>query len=311
MIEICRYSQWGAASTEIIVLFCSMVPSFMTKVCLDISLTLKPIFDGKSKLYIHIYQAPCFTLTECGRLSHCNPSGSPPVQNGWCYTPFRGGSSEAGQWSPHEALGWLWSGGRDSPPLCQWVCSTGLDLTGKGWWQEHEQRKKFWSIESVQKDKSTTVEVNSCVSFTAFCLPAANSSMVMRGKRMSVRALPRTLRLFSGVGWSCCLWASASAQRTAAPNKRTSLTPRVSLSNTATNVSETKEREESDSEEEYRITHRDDVKIYKTTLPKSMSVKPSAARASPVFLSMFSRQRLASWGSSNNRAWEKETPQFK
>lgn len=38
-------------------------------------------------------------------------------------------------------------------------------------------------------------------------------------------------------------------------------------------------------------------------LPKSMSVKPSAARASPVFLSMFSRQRLASCGSSNNRAW--------
>lgn len=37
-------------------------------------------------------------------------------------------------------------------------------------------------------------------------------------------------------------------------------------------------------------------------LPKSMSVKPSAARASPVFLSMFSRQRLASCGSSNKRA---------
>lgn len=61
--------------------------------------------------------------------------------------------------------------------------------------------------------------------------------MVMRGKRISVRALPSTLRLFSGVGCNCCRWASASAQRTAAPNKRTSRTPKVSLSNTATSVS--------------------------------------------------------------------------
>lgn len=35
-----------------------------------------------------------------------------------------------------------------------------------------------------------------------------------------------------------------------------------------------------------------------------MSVKPSAVMASAVFLSMFSRHRLASCGSSNSRAYE-------
>lgn len=50
----------------------------------------------------------------------------------------------------------------------------------------------------------------------------------------------------------------------------------------------------------------DTVRKILAALPKSMSVKPSAARASPVFLSMFSRQRLASCGSSNNRAWIEE-----
>ena len=50
---------------------------------------------------------------------------------------------------------------------------------------------------------------------------------------------------------------------------------------------------------------------HKATLPRSMSVKPSAARASPVFLSMFSRQRLASWGSSNKRAWKRKTRTLK
>lgn len=39
-------------------------------------------------------------------------------------------------------------------------------------------------------------------------------------------------------------------------------------------------------------------------LPRSMSVKPSAVMASAVFLSMFSRHRLASCGSSNSRAYE-------
>lgn len=138
------------------------------------------------------------------------------------------------------------------------------------------------------------------VSLQCSCSPAANSSMVIRGKRMSVSALPRTLRLFSGVGCSCCLWASASAQRTAAPNKRTSLTPSVSRSNTATKVSEAHQTAVS-----YSVTIRafKELKGFRVvSLPKSMSVKPSAARASPVFLSMFSRQRLASWGSSNNRA---------
>ena len=65
------------------------------------------------------------------------------------------------------------------------------------------------------KDKDQGLEAQDvyvCVCFLTVnlqcrfvCLPAANSSMVMRGKRMSVRALPRTLRLFSGVGCSCCL----------------------------------------------------------------------------------------------------------
>ena len=36
----------------------------------------------------------------------------------------------------------------------------------------------------------------------------------------------------------------------------------------------------------------------------SISVNPSAVRASGVFLSRHSRQRAASWGSSNNRAWD-------
>lgn len=124
---------------------------------------------------------------------------------------------------------------------------------------------------------------------------------------MSVRALPRTLRLFSGVGCSCCLWASASAQRTAALNKRTSLTPRVSLSKTATNVS--KRRQWTNKERWTANDHRShccETQHCNAALPKSMSVKPSAARASPVFLSMFSRHKLASWGSSNNRAWKKE-----
>lgn len=39
-------------------------------------------------------------------------------------------------------------------------------------------------------------------------------------------------------------------------------------------------------------------------LPRSMSVKPSAVMASAVFLSMFSRHRLASCGSSKSRAWQ-------
>lgn len=38
--------------------------------------------------------------------------------------------------------------------------------------------------------------------------------------------------------------------------------------------------------------------------PMSISVKPSALMASMVLLSIVSRQRLASWGSSNKRAWK-------
>ena len=149
------------------------------------------------------------------------------------------------------------------------------------------------------------------IPFISF-LPAANSSMVMRGKRISVRALPRTRRLFSGVGCSCCRCVSASAQRTAAPNRRTSLTPRVSLSNTATSVSGGKR-----GGERTRICYQvgqsshNESSVFRgaqrgakleAAVPRSMSVKPSAARASPVFLSMLSRQRLASCGSSNKRA---------
>lgn len=122
--------------------------------------------------------------------------------------------------------------------------NTGLGRT----WEGKTTRPRRWSTgfvcvygENNQERVRTTQRDESKVRVTGLmssCSPAANSSMVMRGKRMSVRAFPRTLRLFSGVGCSCCLWASASAQRTAAPNKRTSLTPRVSLSNTATKVSE-------------------------------------------------------------------------
>ena len=138
------------------------------------------------------------------------------------------------------------------------------------------------------------------------CIPAANSSIVMRGKRMRARALPRTRRLFSGVGCCCCLWVSASAQRTAAPNRRTSLTPRVSLSSTATSVSDRGRlgktgggRRERTEGRELVVGDEDvwDIELQHPEcpiVPRSMSVKPSAARASPVFLSMFSRHKLAS-----------------
>lgn len=197
---------------------------------------LESIFVKMSQPVIKV----CSWLTVCGHLSRYNPSGSPLVQNAWCCTPSRGGSSEDGRWSLHEALDLLWSGGRDSPPLYQSKYWTGLDL------KETITRPKdkvqgvcVWE-ESTKKQigkQNLTAKLQRWF-LLCVCAPAANSSMVMRGKRMSVRALPRTLRLFSGVGCNCCLWASASAQRTAAPNKRTSLTPRVSLSNTATNVSE-------------------------------------------------------------------------
>ena len=42
-------------------------------------------------------------------------------------------------------------------------------------------------------------------------------------------------------------------------------------------------------------------------IPRSISVKPSAFIASAVLLSMVSRQRLASWGSSNNLACNEST----
>lgn len=167
----------------------------------------------------------CSPLTVCGHSSRCSPSGSPPDQNVWCCTPSHEGSSEACLWNQLEALDLLWSAGRDSPPLCLSGYQTGQDLK--------RRTKKSLSVKSQNMCLwKETVHKTLCS-----CSPAANSSMVMRGKRMSVRAFPRTFRLFSGVGWSCCLWASASAQRTAAPNKRTSLTPSVSRSNTATNVS--------------------------------------------------------------------------
>ena len=41
-------------------------------------------------------------------------------------------------------------------------------------------------------------------SFSVPLLPAANSSMVISGKRMRASALPKTFRLFSGVTCSCC-----------------------------------------------------------------------------------------------------------
>ncbi len=48
---------------------------------------------------------------------------------------------------------------------------------------------------------------------------------------------------------------------------------------------------------------------FRDTVPRSISVNPSAARASPVFLSMFSRHRLASCGSSNSLAFKQTTHQ--
>ncbi len=49
---------------------------------------------------------------------------------------------------------------------------------------------------------------------------------------------------------------------------------------------------------------------YFWAVPRSISVKPSAASASAVFLSIFSKQRLASWGSSKSRAWKQKEPCF-
>lgn len=85
---------------------------------------LESIFVKMSQPVIKV----CSWLTVCGHLSRYNPSGSPLVQNAWCCTPSRGGSSEDGRWSLHEALDLLWSGGRDSPPLYQSKYWTGLDL---------------------------------------------------------------------------------------------------------------------------------------------------------------------------------------
>lgn len=46
--------------------------------------------------------------------------------------------------------------------------------------------------------------------------------------------------------------------------------------------------------------------VKKTCIPRSISVKPSAFIASAVLLSIVSKQRVASWGSSNNLACEIE-----
>lgn len=134
----------------------------------------------------------------------------------------------------------------------------------------------------------------------------------MSGKRIRESAFPNTRRLFSGVGCNCCLWASASAQRTAAPKRRTSRTPSVSLSRTATRVSA-----QEGTWNGLFLTHFSDCILlwylsswYLRAIPRSISVKPSAASASAVFLSIFSKQRLASWGSSKSRAWKQKEPCF-
>lgn len=49
----------------------------------------------------------------------------------------------------------------------------------------------------------------------------------------------------------------------------------------------------------------------KPHIPRSMSVKPSAFIASAVLLSIVSKQRLASWGSSNNLACNQRTKKDK
>lgn len=68
-------------------------------------------------------------------------------------------------------------------------------------------------------------------------IPAANSSIVIKGKRMRERALPKAFRLFSGISCNCCRWHSASDHLTTALKRRTSRMPRLSRSKTATKVS--------------------------------------------------------------------------
>lgn len=122
--------------------------------------------------------------------------------------------------------------------LHRWFCgSVGTGITSN-YFRTHRENplSSIWLCSS-QKAK-TRVARNTFVQ-----LPAANSSIVISGKRIRESALPRTFRLFSGITWSCCRWHSASDQRTTALNKRTSRIPRVSLSSTATRVSARQDRQ--------------------------------------------------------------------
>ena len=93
--------------------------------------------------------------------------------------------------------------------------------------------------------------------------PCANSSTVIKGNRICAKILPSTPRLFSGVGCKFCLTHSASDHFRTALNNLASLILNESRSRTALKVL------------------------------ISMSVKPSAPKASGVFLSMVSRQSAA------------------
>lgn len=115
----------------------------------------------------------------------------------------------------------------------------GNKLKFVSYYRTHSKKSTFMYLVLCSSEKAKTRAARN-----AFVqLPAANSSIVINGKRIRESALPSTFRLFSGITWSCCRWHSASDQRTTALNKRTSRIPKVSLSSTATRVSARQDRQ--------------------------------------------------------------------
>lgn len=115
----------------------------------------------------------------------------------------------------------------------------GNNLKFVSYYRTHSKKSTFMYLVLCSSEKAKTRAARN-----AFVqLPAANSSIVINGKRIRESALPSTFRLFSGITWSCCRWHSASDQRTTALNKRTSRIPKVSLSSTATRVSARQDRQ--------------------------------------------------------------------
>lgn len=126
--------------------------------------------------------------------------------------------------------------------------------------------------------------------------PVANSSTDINGNRMLLKARPMTSLWLAGVAGICLRLHSASDQRSTAANIFVSLIRRVSLGKMITEF-----RVGVESFESLVFAW---VYLSRTicNVSWSMSVNPSATRASAVFLSMVSRHSAASCCSSKSRA---------